>query len=184
MLTREIESFRQEIADPRIKELLEITEIPDGMCCIDNLDISLLDGRSCGIEYSIMASGYYYNNGTVQKYLYDELDVPVSKFAELHKDCVFIAEGTLSVWNDLDETDITSKICHLNSCSKMYAELAEASSLDIRRRCFEYIKMRYLFNSEHNKYVSLSERINSASNKVDDIKAVSDIKTITPDHEI
>ena len=166
MLIRELESFKHEIADPRIKELLDNTEIPDGMCCIDNLDISFLDGRSCGIDYSIMASGYFYKNGTVQKYLYDEVDVPVSKFAELHKDCVFIAEGALSVWHELDETEITSKICCLSSCSKMYAELSEAVSLDIKWNCIEYMKMSHLYDSEHNRYVSLSERISSASDRI------------------
>lgn len=166
MLIRELESFKHEIADPRIKELLENTEIPDGMCCIDNLDISFLDGRSCGIDYSIMASGYFYKNGIVNKYLYDEFDIPVSKFAELHKDCVFIAEGSLSVWHQLDDTEINSKICHLNSCSKMYTELSEAGTLDIKRNCIEYMKMAHLYDSEHNKYVSLSERISSASDRI------------------
>ena len=43
---KELDDFRVQVAEQRMKEILEKTELPEGLCCIDSLEFQLLDCRS------------------------------------------------------------------------------------------------------------------------------------------
>ncbi len=142
MLVREIEAFRDQVARPRMLQLLQNTHIPEGMCCIDNLELSYIDGRSWGVDSQIKASGLLYRNGRVEEYTFDECDFPFADFIATHKNYVFVSDGTLKLWNELEETEITSKLRNTDFCSHMFPELSQAGSLRVEMNLIEYTKMK------------------------------------------
>lgn len=93
MTPEELKRFKEEVADPRMREIFDNTVIPEGACFIDKVEIGFLDGRSCGFESVIEASGLQYADGKVQEYQYSETDVSVDEFVEAHKGCSFISDG-------------------------------------------------------------------------------------------
>jgi len=148
MHTRDLEWFRDNIAQPRMQQLFANTHIPDGFCCIDSLEIFYYDGRSCGTDSEVKASGYVYQNGRVERYTFAQCDMPLAAFAELHKDSIFISDGSLTIWNELEETEMKSRIRNLAFCSKLFPELSELTNLHIAFNCIEYLKMQHLYTAQ------------------------------------
>ena len=68
MNSEELLQFRESVAFPALKKLFERTDIPDGFCCINELSVSFLDGRSCGVDSEIKATGLLFKNGEVEEY--------------------------------------------------------------------------------------------------------------------
>lgn len=150
MKYEELKSFKENVADPRMKEIFDRTKVPEGLCVINNLLISYLDGRNCGYDSMIEASGLKYNNGKVEKYSYEEMDVSVAEFAKNHKDCIFLLDGKLQVTNELQEMEIHTVMrgLFLSGLPKMYPELEELYGLNFDEPTFEWEKMKHLYSSE------------------------------------
>ena len=182
MLVRELEEFRDRVAIPRMQKLLDSITIPEGMCCIDNLDISFYDGRSCGTDSEIKASGLRYQNGKVEAYQYDEYDVSVGEFAAAHNDCVFISDGKLCIWNELEETEIRSLIRNLDSCAQLFPELKESANINIRTDVMEYVKMQHLYKTEAQRE-PLSDKLQSADARAAGSLHATDTKSQSTEHE-
>lgn len=145
MTPEELKRFKKEVADPRMREIFAKTEIPEGMCCIDKVTIGFLDGRSCGFESVIEASGLRYADGKVQAYEYSETDVSVDEFVEAHKGCAFISDGALRVYDELDQFEINTAIWNHGRCGKAFDGLEGLEKLDFRFQSMEFEKMKAIF---------------------------------------
>ena len=143
MLTHELHWFRDNIAKPRMQQLMDNTTIPEGYCCITDLDISLLDGRSCGVESVLSAKGLVYQNNTVKEYVYQTQDFEDSDFFEKHKSCVFLSDGELHVSDALQEIDISTVLRNLNTCADLFPQLKPAKTLQVENGSLEYLKMKH-----------------------------------------
>lgn len=149
MHPNDLKEFRDNVAMPRLLALFEKTQIPDGARFIDSLEISLLDGRNCGFDSRIQASGLFYHNGKAEKYSYDELDVSLSDFFTDHKDCTFISDGSLRITDELEEMDLSTRIRNINSCPRFFHWLESPNDINIEMTSIQYEKLKYMLaNSE------------------------------------
>lgn len=153
--------FRDNIAFPKMQELLQNTIIPEGYFIITSLDVTLLDGRSCGVESVLSAKGLLYQNGSVQDYVYQTQDFEDSDFFETHKSCVFLSDGELHVSDALQEMDVSTVLRNLSLCADLFPQLKPAKALQVENEPLEYLKMRQLAQSEN--HPSLQKRIQSAA---------------------
>ena len=136
--------FRDTVAIPCMMKLFEKTSIPDGTCYIDNLEISILDGRNCGFDSRIQASGLSYRNGVAEKYLYDECDVVLSDFLAKHKDTIFISDGSLRICDELEELDLSTRIRNIRDCGRFFYWLESPKEIKIELVSIQYEKLKYL----------------------------------------
>ena len=159
MTPEELLQFRDSIAFPAMKRLFEATDIPDGFCCINELSISFLDGRSCGVDSEIKATGLIYKDGQVEEYTFCEIDIDFAEFVEMHKDCVFMTDGTLQFFNELDEFQITTVMRSFDLCARICPDLEQYVNLDLvsnsSQKGIRFEKMKYLY--EGNDYLSLNQ---------------------------
>lgn len=168
MLTRELESFRDSVVTPRMMELLSNTEIPDGACYIDDLKVSFLDGRSCGHETLIEASGLSFQDGQVKAYRFSECDLSLNDFLAAHKDCVFLSDGSLLVSDELQEMELRTVIRNRQDCEKLFPEMNSQVDKNIEFWSLVFEKMKHLFRdqekeSQTTRKLSLNEQISHAS---------------------
>lgn len=142
MTPEEIKRFRDEVAEPRMKKLLDNTVVPEGFCCIDNVEISFIDGRSWGIDSQFKASGLMFAHGKVEAYEFDKIDIGVSEFVEAHKGCVFLSGGSLKISDELEEFDMNTNISNLRGvCLKLFEDFECARYLTYVMSSPEYLKM-------------------------------------------
>lgn len=160
MTPEDLKVFKQEIADPRMRELFTKTELPDGICFIDSLSIEFLDGRSLGVDSVITASGLVFVNNKVQEYHYEMPDVSVSDFIAEHKGCSFISDGTLRVFDELDGFEVNTYMWNHGRCAKVFDELACLQELELCSQPLEYLKMKFIFSE---RKTSLSEKMEQAA---------------------
>ncbi len=153
MHPNDLKEFRDNVAQPLMMELFEKTNIPDGTCYIDNIEISFLDGRNCGFESRIQASGMVYLNGKAQEYHYEDLDVETSDFFLEHQDCIFVTDGSLRVVDELDEMDLTARIRNLRECERIFHQFTCPDNLKMEMISIEYEKMKHLLSSETPKVI-------------------------------
>ena len=175
MTHEELMVFKENIAVPRMMEIFEKTEIPEGLCIIDNAKISFLDGRSCGHETLMEASGLVYKDGKVSQYSYEELDVSVADFVEAHKGAVLLLDGKFQVFDELQEMDIQTVIRSLDCCIKVFPELEKLNDLEFDGPSFVWEKMKFLYSSEMEKYgvkKRLEEKLAQAVGKVSTSKLI------------
>lgn len=144
MHPRDIEYFRDTVAVPHMMNLFEKTPISEGACYIDKLEIEFLDGRSCGHETYIEASGMTYRNGKVEKYLFAECDISPKEFFASHEGCVFMAGGSLLVSNQLDELELRTRMCNIGTCASVFPMLAPLKNMQTEPGSTAYEKMRHL----------------------------------------
>lgn len=159
MKYEELKTFKKAVAEPRMKQIFANTEIPKGMVYINELGVSFLDGRSCGFETRIVASGYEYKDGKVCEYCYDELDVSFDEFVRLHKNAVFSADGDFKVEDELDNLSVRTNIGNHSRCAVLFPDLTVAKELNIESRSLEGLKMEALYADK----VSLDEKISEAN---------------------
>lgn len=160
----ELMEFREQVAEPRLQSLLDATVIPEGVCCIDCLEIGFLDGRSCGVDYHILASGLICHNGQIERYNFDEYDVSVSEFVDVHKDCVFISEGVLCLEDEVSEFEVHTKIRNMSMfVSILPPEYEQTKGLDVKNDFLPYVKMERLFEP------SVDELIASATQACEEV---------------
>lgn len=173
MKPEELLQFRDSMAFPAMKKLFETTVIPEGFCCINDLSVSFLDGRSCGVDSEIKATGLLFKNGEVEEYEFCEIDMDFAEFVESHKNCVFMADGTLRFRNELDEFEINTVMRQFDLCARIcpnleaYVHLNLASSTSEKGIQFE--KMMYLFETDDflslGQKPSLNEQIAAAASR-------------------
>lgn len=147
MTLEELIAFRDKVALPKLLELFDNTQIPEGACYIDNVTVGFLDGRSCGYETGYKASGFQFIDGKVQKYLFEEADIDLQSFSEVHKDCIFVSDGKLQVYDELNELDLTTTIRNMGVCGKLFHEFENLPNFNIAFSPIEYHKMEYLWNN-------------------------------------
>lgn len=160
MHPNDLKVFRDNVAMPRMMQLFVNTEIPDGACYIDNLELGFLDGRSYGVDSHIMASGLVYRDGRAEKYTYNDYNVDFNDFFTLHKDCIFISDGKLRINDDMDEMDLYTKIRNIETCKKIFPWLDISSEIKVEMTSIQYEKVKYLL--ENQQKTSLDEQIGVA----------------------
>lgn len=171
MLVRELEEFRDTVAAPRMKQLLDNTEIPDGLCCIDNFELSYFNGRNYGIDSLIKASGLIFKAGNVQKYEFEQQDITVKEFFDAHRDAKFILDGNATIYNELEQTEVRSKIANLSFCAQLFPELVDMLSFERELTTMEYVKMRLLYDKNPEKqHDLLKDKISDAEARVNKSK--------------
>ena len=141
MTREELNDFRDEVATPSIVELFTRTQIPEGACYIDNVAIKFLDGRSCGVDSQMTASGLLFLNGEIQRYQFEELDIDLRAFAEAHKNCVFISDGKLEVVDEVEELTLITTIRNMNRCEKIFHQFANMPKFEMAFSPVAYHKM-------------------------------------------
>lgn len=171
MTPEEIRKFKREVADPCVKQLLSNITIPDGFCCINNLEMSFWDGRSYGAATQFVATGLQKRNGVITEYTFNEIDISCTEFVDAHKNCVFISDGSLKIYDQLENMTLTTDIGNLcYRCVEIFPQLADCSRLVLRPPSeLLIIKMKELLVEQAglNGKASLSEKIKSAASRVD-----------------
>lgn len=148
MLISELHKFRDEVAQPAMQRILEKTQILDGYCCINNLSISLLDGRSCGTESVWKASGLKYCDGRVEEYTFEKEDLNAEAFVQAHQDCVFLFEGKLHIYEELFPMEINTEIGNIGQCAKIFPELPDTKTLHIITDEVPLLKMVHILDTQ------------------------------------
>lgn len=155
MHPNDLKEFRDNVATPRMMELFEKTQIPEGTCYIDHLEISFLDGRSHGADSRIQASGMVYRDGKVEEYHYDECDVDLSEFYAEHKDCIFISDAPLRVGDELAEMDLNSVIRNIGQCERIFHQFKAPDDIKMEMVSIGYEKMNHLLSAQKGKAILL-----------------------------
>lgn len=177
MNSEELLQFRESVAFPALKKLFERTDIPDGFCCINELSVSFLDGRSCGVDSEIKATGLLFKNGEVEEYEFCEIDMDFAEFVDSHKNCVFMSDGTLKFRNELDEFEINTVMRQFALCARICPDLEAYVHLDLAsstsEKGIQFEKMMYLFETDDflslGQKPSLNEQMASAAAKIGQI---------------
>lgn len=146
----ELNEFYNNTASARMIQLFEKTVIPEGSCYIDRVEVTSLDGRNCGFDSRIQASGLFYRNGRVEEYCFDEVDMDLSDFFDIHRDAVFISDGTLRVCDEVQEMDLTTKIRNMGNCDRFFHWFESPKDFAPVLTSIEYEKLCYLLNSQQN----------------------------------
>jgi len=175
MHPNDLKEFRDNVAMPRMMQLFENTQIPEGACYIDNLEFGFLDGRSCGVDSHILASGLVYRDGRAEKYVYDEYDVDLNTFFVAHKDCIFVSGGRLRVEDELDEIDMSTRIRNIGTCQKAFSWFDVLPNINIRMVSDEYEKLKYLL--ENQPQTSLDEQIGVAKARASEPEEIKFVLT-------
>ena len=170
---KELEDFRVQVAEPRMKEILEKTEIPEGLCCIDSLEFQLLDCRSCGVDSRVIAMGLVYKGGQVEEYVFDEVDVSAEAFVELFEGCVFPADGVFTVKDEVNEVEITTNMRSKLFCYKVFSELESLEKLQVVGDYLPFIKMQHLYE----------ERMAQEAQSIDAIVGDAQLRSVAPQGE-
>ena len=173
--------FRDHVAIPKMQKLLQNTTIPEGYCCITDLDISLFDCRSCGLDSELTAKGLVYQKGMVQEYLYNVYDFATSGFYEKHKDAVFLSDGVLHIQDTLQEVEVHTVLRNLGFVSELFPDLKKASELRVENSPLEYLKMKQLMEAD--KCTDLEQKIQSAALSQVEEFAVQKGAPSSPEHE-
>lgn len=145
MNRQELIWFRDNVAIPKMQQLLQNTTLPEGYCCITSLDVSILDGRSCGIDSELKAEGLLYKNGKVELYTFETYDFEATTFFEDHKSSIFLSEGKLHIWDELQEMEMNTILGNLSICAGLFPELKPATSLTVESHPLEYLKAKDLY---------------------------------------
>ena len=161
--------FRDNVAIPRMLQLFEKTNIPEGARYIDSLEFSVLDGRSCGVDSRIQASGFSYRNGCAVRYLFDECDADIGTFFAEHKDCVFISDGSLRISDELEEMDLSTRIRHIRDCGRFFDWFESPNDLSIELVSIEYEKLKYLSAKEQEASSVKATKISALQSDISDL---------------
>lgn len=145
---KDLITFREAVADPVSNAMFDSVQIPDGFCCIDNVRISFLDGRNCGVDSLFQASGVVYIGSTVEEYTYSEQDMSFEDFVHAHVGNVFLTDGTLHFTDELEELEVKTTIYGFRHLAKIREDLGAYQNLQLSS-CFSehftwYQKMKHL----------------------------------------
>lgn len=148
MHIRDLEEFRDSVANPRMEQLIESTQIPEGACYINQLEVSFLDGRSCGQESLIEATGLLYQDGKVEKYHFSELDIGMDEFLAKHEGAVFVAGGSLHITDELEQMDLRTNLGNSRECGKLFPQMSYTQEMIVEDTPLSFEKMKHLLQTQ------------------------------------
>lgn len=157
MTNEELKRFRETVADPRLKQLYDKTEINDGTCYIDSLEISFIDGRSWGAENQIKAHGFVWKNGRSEEYIFEEYDVNINSFFENHKDSIFVSDGSLVIQDELLSMKMDTIFSNFAECSKIFPELLNIPEIQREYNPVAYHKMMHVNNNQEQRNHNITD---------------------------
>ena len=165
MTPEEIKAFKAAVADPVMENLMKRTVLSNGLRFVDRLDISYLDGRSCGTDSVFKASGLSYQDGTVKPFEHEVFDTDFAEFLNSLKDCTFILDGTAFIFDELNEMEILTKIRTLSCCAVLFADLAQMRDVTYSFENPEYLKMRFILQNSGPEKAELDSLLDSATSR-------------------
>lgn len=151
MTYEELIQFRDSVAAPAMKRLLDNTELVEGMCFIDRLSLSYLDGRSWGVDCAFKASGLVYENGVVTSFECYAENEEFEDFVRKLDGYFLVSAGDLFVTNEFMELELKTTMRCASGLIPLFQDIA---LLDGMERCSdspEYLKMCYLYQQEENQ---------------------------------
>lgn len=149
MTYEELIQFRDSVAAPAMKRLLDNTELVEGACFIDRMSLSYLDGRSWGVDCVFKASGLVCENGVVKPFECYAEDEEFGDFLQKLKSCVFISAGEVFITNELMELELKTTMRCASALVPLFEDVALLNNIE---RCFEsleYLKMCYIYQQEN-----------------------------------
>lgn len=140
MTHEELMAFRKHISEPIDSKLFDKVELNDGMAFIDCLEVYYLDGRNCGHDCRMIASGLKMADGEVVPFEHEEFDVSLKKFlSEL--DYPFISQGHLLIEDEINPVEIKTKLCNATRCASIFNEFHCMEDKTYLGNSIEYEKM-------------------------------------------
>ncbi|MBQ8039703.1 MAG: hypothetical protein IJ274_07545 [Lachnospiraceae bacterium] len=176
MTYEELVIFRENVVAPRMRRIIEETEIPEGLCYLTKLEISFLDGRNCGYESQIKADGLLYQNGKVTEYHYEEMDATVEEFVKAHAGCRFMSDAKFTLYDEMEEMEIQTVMRTSSHLARLYPDLGKLREIPMDLSSFEWVKMKFLYdNGVEDKAVSktLDEKIAEGREKAGQVDRIS-----------
>ncbi len=146
MTHEDLVKFEKEIAGPRRKEILKKTKVQEGTLFLTGLEISILDGRSSGVDSRIKARGLKYENGEVIDYDYEKMDVTIQEFVEEHKNYNFSYEAEFKLFDEIEELELSTVVRSVAFLEPLWQSLKHLRDIDIVDS-FEFIKMEFMYQN-------------------------------------
>lgn len=139
--------FKKEVVGPRRREILQKTKIQEGTRYLMDLKVSILDGRSNGVDSRIEANGLVYENGEVKKHHYEEMDVTIQDFIDAHKDYKFAYDAEFKLFDEIEELELSTIIRSTAFLEALYPELKSLREMDIVDS-WEWVKMKFMYDND------------------------------------
>jgi hypothetical protein len=143
MTNQELKAFKQNIADPRLEELSKHI-IPGGLLrCIKSVQIVELDPRNVGADLHIRVEGFTCNDRKVYAGVFCDRwleDDEASEALAWLNQCVFLAEGTISVESELNETTLATKPYCINRYTALFPSLQHFAEVPIQSDLMEFLE--------------------------------------------
>lgn len=126
MTCDELKTFAKEVAEPKMAELLANAKTPDFLRCVAKMQIEVLDCRSCGKDYRIIVNGFTCRDGkvfaeTLCDLAFDEEEA--KEQMEWLGECAFLKEGTVTVWDALEEVTLEVKFYNAGKYLSLFPAL-------------------------------------------------------------
>ena len=166
MTYEELIQFRERVAAPAMKRLLDNTELVEGMCFIDRLSLSYLDGRSWGVDCTFKASGLIYENGIVKPFECYAEDEEFEDFVQKLEGCSLVSSGEVFIANELIELELKTTIRCTPSLVSLFQDLSLLTDMDYCSDSLEYLKMCHIYQQE-NGSKAVDELISGAELRVE-----------------
>ena len=161
MTSEELKRFKKTTADPAMERLLAHTQLREGTCYIDELELAYLDGRNFGVDTFFKASGLILKNGAVRKFEHMDNNCLFRDFLCNIMDCNLVLDGKLLITDELKELEITTTICSAHHCAPLFKDLAFLESLPHCCQTEEYIKMCHIYQSDQKSMTQHSQSLDS-----------------------
>lgn len=145
----ELIQFRERIAAPAMKRLLDNAELSEGMCFIDRMAFSYLDGRSWGVDCTFKASGLVYENGVVKPFECYTEDEEFEEFIQRLEGCSLVSNGDLFVTNEYMELELKTTMRCASVLVPLFQDIAMLDGLERCSDSPEYLKMCYIYQQEN-----------------------------------
>lgn len=144
MTCEELKTFAKEVAEPKMAELLANANTPDFLRCIAKMRIEVLDCRNCGADYHIIADGYTCNEGQIyagrhcDRWYQDE---EVEEGLAWLKQSVLLAEGTVTVWNEAEQTTLQVQLYDIARFAPLFPALNLLNGIPCRSDYLPILEM-------------------------------------------
>ena len=166
MTYEELVQFRETVAAPAMKRLLDNTELAEGTCFIDKVSLSYLDGRSWGVDCVFKASGLICENGVVKPFECYAEDEEFGDFLQKLKSCAFISAGDVFITNELMELELKTTMRCVSALVPLFEDVALLNNMERCSEPPEYLKMCYIYQQE-NSSKAVDELISDAEQRVE-----------------
>lgn len=143
MTNQELKAFKQNVADPRLEKLSRHI-IPGGFFrCIKSVQIVELDPRNIGADLHIRVEGFTCNDRKVYAGEFCDRwleDAEASQTLAWLNQCVFLAEGTISVVSELNETTLATKPYCINRYAALFPSLQYFAKIPIQSDLLAFLE--------------------------------------------